>query len=364
MKYNSGNKPIICMQTQSKCYKNTDKNMNVVGVLWHSTGTNNPNLKRYVQPSDNATDKDTMLKLIGENKNKNDWNHISISAGLNCWIGKLADGSVSSIQTMPWNFKPWGCGNGKNGSCNNGWVQFEICESNLYDSDYFNKVYKEACEITAYICKMYNLDPYGTVVRNGIKIPVILCHADSCKLGFGSNHSDILHWFSKHGKTMEDVRNDVSKLLKDTNISNSVTSAVVPSSKFKVGDTVTIISGAKYTNGKSIPKWIIDKTLYIRQLNNSNAIISTLKTGAVTGTVNLKYLKKKENNSTISLYQVKVTTEKLNIRKGAGTNYAIIGTITDKGVYTIIEEATGQGATSWLKLKSGGYISADYVKKI
>ena len=53
MKYNSNNKPLVCMQTQSKCYKNT-KTMNVVGILWHSTGANNPNLKRYIQPDDNA----------------------------------------------------------------------------------------------------------------------------------------------------------------------------------------------------------------------------------------------------------------------------------------------------------------------
>lgn len=32
--------------TQSTCYKGTSK-MTVKGVLWHSTGANNPTLKRY-----------------------------------------------------------------------------------------------------------------------------------------------------------------------------------------------------------------------------------------------------------------------------------------------------------------------------
>ena len=42
-----------------------------------------------------------------------------------------------------------------------------------------------------------------------------------------------------------------------------------------------------------------------------------------------------------------------------------LGSITDKGVYTIVEEKTGTGATKWGKLKSGaGWISLDYVRKI
>lgn len=38
------------MLTNSTCYKGTSP-MEVKGVLWHSTGANNPTLKRYVQPS-------------------------------------------------------------------------------------------------------------------------------------------------------------------------------------------------------------------------------------------------------------------------------------------------------------------------
>jgi hypothetical protein len=32
----------------------------------------------------------------------------------------------------------------------------------------------------------------------------------------GSNHGDVLHWFKKYGKTMEDVRKDVCALLNMT----------------------------------------------------------------------------------------------------------------------------------------------------
>lgn len=58
-------------------------------------------------------------------------------------------------------------------------------------------------------------------------------------------------------------------------------------------------------------------------------------------------------------YMVRVTADALNIRKGPGTNYAIVGCITDKGSYTIVEENNG-----WGKLKSGiGWISLGYTKK-
>lgn len=68
---------------------------------------------------------------------------------------------------------------------------------------------------------------------------------------------------------------------------------------------------------------------------------------------------------TFKPYLVKVTTSALNIRKGAGTNYGTNGAIRDMGVYTIVAEANGQGATKWGKLKSGaGWISLDYTKKV
>lgn len=209
MKYNANNKPIVCMMTQSTCYRETSHPMQIKGVLWHSTGCNNPNIKRYVQPDDDATDRAELLKIIGENLNRNDWNHISKAAGLNAWIGKLADGSIGTVQTMPWDYKPWGCG----GGCNNGWIQFEICEDALTDKAYFEKVYAEACELTAYLCKMYNIDPCGTVQYSGKTVPTILCHHDSYKLGLGSGHVDIDHWFPKFGKSMETVRQDVAKLM-------------------------------------------------------------------------------------------------------------------------------------------------------
>ena len=72
-----------------------------------------------------------------------------------------------------------------------------------------------------------------------------------------------------------------------------------------------------------------------------------------------------ESKPVFSPYRVKVTASVLNIRKGAGTNYALAGTIRNGGIYTIVQESTGQGATKWGKLKSGaGWISLDYTTKV
>ncbi len=65
-------------------------------------------------------------------------------------------------------------------------------------------------------------------------------------------------------------------------------------------------------------------------------------------------------------FTVKVSISNLNIRKGPGTDYAKTGKFTGKGVFTIVEVQSGQGASAgWGRLKSGaGWISLDYAAKI
>ena len=72
----------------------------------------------------------------------------------------------------------------------------------------------------------------------------------------------------------------------------------------------------------------------------------------------------KPNNTTVnhscSPYKVKVTASALNYRKGPGVSYGINGTITDRGIYTIVEEKNG-----WGKLKSGaGWINLKYTSRV
>ena len=58
-------------------------------------------------------------------------------------------------------------------------------------------------ELTAYLCKEYNLDP----LADG----VVICHREGYHRGIASNHGDVLHWFPKFGKTMDDFRADVAR---------------------------------------------------------------------------------------------------------------------------------------------------------
>jgi LysM repeat protein len=158
----------------------------------HSTGANNPNLKRYVGPDDG---------LLGKNEYGNHWNQArpgGIQVCVHGFIGKLADGTIATYQTLPWNHRGWHAG----GAANDTHIGFEICEDALTDAAYFAKVYTEAAELCAYLCKQY-----GLTEKN------IICHSEGCKLGIASNHADVMHWFPKHGKSMDTFRAEVKKLL-------------------------------------------------------------------------------------------------------------------------------------------------------
>ena len=286
---------IKCYQTHSTWYKGARAGSKPVGVLWHDTAAGNPSLKRYVQPYETDENYNEMMTLLGKNKYGNDWNHIEHEAGLNAWIGQLADGSMATIQAGGWDKHPWGCGGGNKGSCNGyikkdgkttwvnqHWVQFECCDDGYKDEAYFKRVYKEACEFTAYICKLYDIDPLGTVMFNGVEVPTILCHADSYKLGLGSNHGDVYPWFKKFGYDMTNVRNDVAALMGKA--SQTEQSAAV---QFNKGDVVKIKEGVTtYYDGTKMASWVPKSKLYVRDFKDNNRIvISTLKEGAITGTV-------------------------------------------------------------------------------
>lgn len=179
--------------TNNACYK-AGKTIKPKGIMVHSTGANNPWLKRYVGPDDG---------LLGKNQYNNHWNQDKPGGRQVCvhaFIGKLADGSIATYQTLPWNHRGWHAG----GDANNNHIGFEICEDGLTDASYFSAVYKEAVELCVHLCKLYGLSEKD-----------ILCHSEGYKQGIASNHADVMHWFPKHGKTMDTFRVDVKKLLNE-----------------------------------------------------------------------------------------------------------------------------------------------------
>ena len=173
--------------TNNECYK-VGRTITPKGIMVHSTGANNPNIKRYVGPDDG---------LLGVNQYNNHWNQDKPDGRQVCvhgFIGKLADGSIATYQTLPWNYRGWHAG----GSANDTHIGFEICEDDLTDTSYFSAVYKEAIELCVYLCKQYGLTEKD-----------IICHSEGYKLGIASNHGDVMHWFPKHGKSMDIFRADV-----------------------------------------------------------------------------------------------------------------------------------------------------------
>lgn len=178
--------------TENACYK-AGKKIAPKGIMVHSTGANNPWLKRYVGPDDG---------FLGKNVYNNHWNQpMSRNVCVHGFIGKLADGSIATYQTLPWDYRGWHAG----GDANNTHIGFEICEDGLNDSAYFNKVYAEAVELCTHLCKMYDLTEQD-----------VIDHSYGYKLGIAANHADVMHWLPKHGKTMDTFRADVKKGLADT----------------------------------------------------------------------------------------------------------------------------------------------------
>lgn len=199
-------KLLKCILTENDCCR-AGKTITPQGVMIHSTGANNPMLRRYVQPAKGDVEYAALMNQLGENPNRNHWNRPGLSVCVHAFIGRLADGSVAAVKTLPWNHRGWHAGNGTGRpSANNTHISFEICEDGLDDPVYFAAVYQEAVELTARLCELYSFDP--------MKPETVICHSEGHRLGMASNHGDVEHWFPKFGKSMNDFRADVAAAMK------------------------------------------------------------------------------------------------------------------------------------------------------
>jgi len=177
--------------TKNDCYI-SGKKLIPKGIMVHSTGVDNPDLKRYVGPDDG---------MLGKNSNNNHWNQPKpggLSVCVHAFIGKLANGDIATYQTLPWEMRGWHAG----GTANDTHIGFEICEDKKDTKGYFDKVYKEAVELCAMLCKTYDIKP---------EKPHLICHSEGYKLGIASNHADVMHWFKLQNTDMDKFRADVAK---------------------------------------------------------------------------------------------------------------------------------------------------------
>lgn len=244
--------PTACLMTQNGPYNIEQSRAEDVGgirgIMWHATISGTPWIQRYLKPSQGgnytyqiggqqttvsiARDPHyyELLALIGNGRGT--WNLPSCTTSVHAFVGalentSLQDAEVTAIQAMPWNYRAWGCGDDKpagaqfNRSCNNGWIQFEMCApSDLTDSVHFNKVYAAAKRLTIYLCVKYGLNPTENVIETDeneftVEIPVLTSHAEGHQLGYASNHADPLSWFVEQGQphSMDWVRDDIEATL-------------------------------------------------------------------------------------------------------------------------------------------------------
>ena len=329
-------KLIKSILTKNPCYT-AGKKITAKGLMLHSVGCPQPRASVFI-----------------DNWNRADYDRACVHA--------FIDGNDGTVyQTLPWNHRGWHCALGKNGSGNNTHIGVEMCEpacikytggstftcSDLATAKAVTKrTYEAAVELFAMLCKEYNLNP----TADG----VIISHAEGHKRGIASNHGDPEHLWTQLGMgyTMDGFRKDVkaamsgekednTEVVKWYRVRKSWEDAKSQKGAYKVLKNAK--GCADKNEGYSVFDW------------NGNAIYPVVEA------------EPKQETSTESKvnYRVRVTIKNLNIRKGPGTNYDKTGKYTGIGVFTIVAESEGEGATKWGKLKSNaGWISLDYAKSI
>ncbi len=155
------------------------------GIIIHSTGANNPNLKRYV----NAPE------ICGENPYRNYFDRADSNVCPHAVIGKDKNGEVKAAKLLPWNICCWGCGSGSKGSYNYApaYIQIEICEDALNDRAYFEEAFGLAVQLCQRLMKNYPTIKPGNIIS----------HKEACARGYASNHGDPEHWLARFGKNMD-----------------------------------------------------------------------------------------------------------------------------------------------------------------
>lgn len=308
--------------TKNPCYTE-GKKITVKGLMLHSIGCPQPSAEVFVK---------------GWNTPEHDWS---------C-VHAFIDGNTGEVyQTLPWNHFGWHAG----GSANGTHIGVEMCEpacikytsgSTFVCSDVAAakavalRTYNAAVELFAYLCKEFNLDP----LADG----VIIGHAEGHKRGVASNHGDPVHMWKQlnMGLTMDTFRKAVKNAMSTVSTTETTTETstdviyrvqvgaykkkanaeamleklksagfdgfittsekpktveavkpVEPVVTFAVGDTVKMSADATvYGKNTKFAAWVYSSKLYVRQVDGDRIVISTQKTGAVTGTTHKKYLTK------------------------------------------------------------------------
>lgn len=116
---------------------------------------------------------------------------------------------------------------------------------------YFDAAYANAVSLTAQLCQTYRLDPAsdGTVI----------CHSEGYTRKIASNHADVMHWFSLHGKGMDQFRRDVKSQMGASSPAPSSSSVSRPVlRRGATGQDVRDLQALLLKAGQSLPKFGTD----------------------------------------------------------------------------------------------------------
>ncbi|MGC2873756.1 N-acetylmuramoyl-L-alanine amidase family protein [Ihubacter sp. mB4P-1] len=183
-------KIIESILTKNPCYT-TDEKITVKGIMLHSVGCAQPDPHYFIDEWDNPN-----------------YDRACVHGFIDAYDGTI-------YQTLPWNHRGWHAG----GLSNDTHIGIEMCEPDCLEyTDTFSFIchdpekslrsarltYTTAVDLTAYLCKIYDLNP----LDDG----VIISHYEGFRRAVASDHEDPEHyWDQLHtGYTMEGFRADVA----------------------------------------------------------------------------------------------------------------------------------------------------------
>lgn len=145
------------------------------------------------------------------------------------------------VQGIDLNRNTWNAGDGSNGRGNRKGISIEICYSKSGGTK-FEAAQKNAAELTAKLLK-----DYGWGIDKVMK------------------HQDFNGKYCPH-RTLSDYGWDY--------FLNLVKGYMTPTITIAKGDLVSIKTGAKYYNGKSVPSWVINLKWYVSSVSGERVVIN------------------------------------------------------------------------------------------
>ena len=209
--------------------------------------------------------------------------------------------------------------------------------------------------------------------RNGIK--QLLWKADKSLIGQVDKQNMTVHrWFAnkscpgdylynRHGQIADEVNARLGTIDEPVVITPTDNSTSI-----EVGSVVKLVSGAKQYDDKAIAKSYKTKEYVVKEIRGDrvvltidNVVIYAVNVNSLVGT-RVEEVKSDDGVIDIKDFMVKINCDNLNIRSGPGTSCDIVGSIRDRGTYTITHEDSTE---NWGKLKSGaGWIHLGYTKRV